>query len=85
VNALIELIKALTPFVASSMPVLLLLGGWWIKKQNDKAAADNQKAMVAQTAELKAHSDENREKTLSALASVSGTFKAMPAAKADGP
>ena len=71
---LVDLITALTPFVAAATPVLLVLVGWWINRQNRKTAA-------AQTVDLKAHSDENREKIASTVASATGTHKAL----SDGP
>lgn len=67
---IVELITALTPFVTAATPVLLVLVGWWINRQNKKTAA-------AQTTDLKAHSDENREQIKSSVTSASGTFKTL--------
>lgn len=67
---LVDLITALTPFVAAATPVLLVLVGWWINRQNRKTAA-------AQTQDLKAHSDDNREQIKSTVASATGTHKAL--------
>lgn len=68
---LVELITALTPFVAAATPVLLVLVGWWINKQNKKTAA-------AQTKDLMAHSDGNVEKIADKVSSASGTHPILP-------
>lgn len=70
VKYLVELITALTPFVTAATPVLLVLVGWWINRQNKKTAA-------AQTTDLKAHSDENREKIASTVATATGTHPTL--------
>jgi hypothetical protein len=46
-NAVVEIIKALTPFITAATPVLLILVNWWVTHN--------------QTKKLQAHSDDNKE------------------------
>lgn len=71
---LLELIKALTPLMQGLTPVWILLAGYWINKQTKKTTTA---VAAAQTTELKAHSDDNREKITSAVVSATGTHKAL--------
>jgi hypothetical protein len=70
VNAAVEIIKALTPFIVAGMPFLMLLGNWWITKQTKNTTA-------AQTRDLKQHSDENQKKTIESVAESTGTHQAL--------
>jgi hypothetical protein len=57
-NAVVEIIKALTPFITAATPVLLILVNWWVTHN--------------QTKKLQAHSDDNKEQIKAAVVS-SGT------------
>jgi len=70
VKYLVELITALTPFVTAAMPVLLILATWWINKQTKKTTG-------AQTQDLKAHSDANRENIKETVTSSTGTHQVL--------
>lgn len=77
----VELLTALTPFLQAATPMLLLLLPWVFKRINDKAVAAQNKVMAetaaAQTKELKAHSDDNREQIKNTVVSATGTHKTL--------
>lgn len=68
---LLELIKALGPFLQAATPLLVVLIPLWINRQSKKIAA-------AQTKDLMAHSDGNAVKIVDKVTSATGTFSALP-------
>ena len=69
-NVVVEFVKALGPLITAATPVLLILVGWWTNNHTKKV-------MAAQTKELTAHSDENRDKIQGTVTSASGTYKKL--------
>lgn len=69
-NGLVEVIKALTPFVTAATPVLLIFATWW-------TTSHTRKVMDQQTKVLTDHSDSNREQIKGAVASASGTYRTL--------
>jgi uncharacterized Tic20 family protein len=63
VKGIIDLINSLGPFITAATPILVPVVMWLITR--------------AQSKDLKAHSDSNREAINNQIAATSGTYKAI--------
>ena len=70
-NSFVAVLKELGPVITAATPVLLILVNWYVTSR--------------QTKNINEHSTATTNEVKSAITSATGTFKALPGAKSDGP